>query len=622
MTNPAGIPQVSKSFKSRIDSSPLLQLRVELHISCLPELILDVTGIGTVDILSQIAYLRRLRRNWLTAYPHSRLTINDFSISSQTTHHCGLSRWDSPNDHQPLGHTLSQPLVLLGRTIAMPCMVPQPSPRTDRMGFDALKFMRLPLFGNDSKKFNDLEQELFSHHPTSFLESGLLASSMFINYFDGWMAITDAEEWVVVLWSSFHSILMFYFVLRNVVSLHLRTFPGNAPYPGAERPLMEWKVQKEWSFTVIDTAGDHIAVAASSATTENPIVTSPFIVWNWKTGTPLVGESPYHAGWSLRTIFRQMEGEADGYLFLNKDTLLLLKFDSSCSKYYLDIVKIHSQTPNDTRFYLPSPREGRRYTHMHFMDRAETIDKDHRVQFIGIAALTQTTLPDGTTVTNDIMFFISALRLLDLYHTLTVSSREKRRKLLWHEWVNNRGRWIVSPAISRDGPTVCGTRGILSIRWPKAEFGFTKNVIDTVRLHIKSNIDLPCSRFVQYRDRSPVPWNDKYLMVLDFNPFILKEPYDGKGGMNIDTHIVHASEDPTLSVAQDLFSSEDIGEPFSQIPYRVTMSREPLGGSHIVPWEGGLVHWVSCQYALRSCMNSHPVISQRAEKQSFEVWKF
>ena len=188
------IPQVSKSFKIRIDSSPLLQLRIELHISCLPEVILDVTGIGTADLPSQIAYLRRLRRNWLSVYPHSRLTINDFSISSQATHHCGSNPWDSPNDHQPLGHTLSQPLVLLGRTIAMPCMVPQPSVRTDRMGFDALKFMRLPRFGSDSKYFHDLEQELFAQHPTSFLETDLLASSMFINYFDGWMAITDAEE--------------------------------------------------------------------------------------------------------------------------------------------------------------------------------------------------------------------------------------------------------------------------------------------------------------------------------------------------------------------------------------------------------------------------------------------
>lgn len=156
-------------------------------------MILDVTGIGTADIPSQIAYLRRLRRNWLTIYPHSRLTIDDFGISSQATHHCGLSPSDAPNDHRALGHALSQPLVLLGRTIAMPCMVPQPSARTDRMGFDALKFMRLPLFGTDSKNFYTLEQELFSHHSTSFLESGLLASSMFINYFDGWMAITDAE---------------------------------------------------------------------------------------------------------------------------------------------------------------------------------------------------------------------------------------------------------------------------------------------------------------------------------------------------------------------------------------------------------------------------------------------
>jgi hypothetical protein len=84
-------------------------------------------------------------------------------------------------------------------------------------------------------------------------------------------------------------------------------------------------------------------------------------------------------------------------------------------------------------------------------------------------------------------------------------------------------------------------------------------------------------------------------MVLDFNPFVikLKEAYGGEDGLNIDTHVVHANEEPALSVAQDLFNSEDIGESFSQIPYRVTISREPIEGSQIVPWEGGLVHWVS-----------------------------
>lgn len=253
---------------------------------------------------------------------------------------------------------------------------------------------------------------------------------------------------------------------------------------------MTWIVQKEWSFTVIDTAGDHIAVAASCATTENPIVTSPFIVWNWKTGRHLVSENSYQASWLLRTVSHQMEGEADGYLFLNKDTLLLLRFDS---KYYLEIVELYSRKSNGTRFYLPSPREGCRYTHIHFMDRAETINKDHRVQFIGISALTQTTNSEGTTTTHDIMFFISAFRLLDLYHTLATSSKEKTRTPLWHEWVDSRGRWIASPAISRDGPTMCGTRGILSIRWPKAEFGFTKDVINSVSSHITPIAVLPRS---------------------------------------------------------------------------------------------------------------------------------
>jgi len=96
-------------------------------------------------------------------------------------------------------------------------------------------------------------------------------------------------------------------------------------------------------------------------------------------------------------------------------------------------------------------------------------------------------------------------------------------------------------------------------------------------------------------------------MILDFNPFMLKEAYDDEGGRNIDTHIVHAYEDPTLSAAQDLFNSEDIGEAFSQIPYRVTMSRKPLEGSRIVPWEGGLVHWVSYQYSLHGYISSHLV---------------
>ena len=58
---------------------------------------------------------------------------------------------------------------------------------------------------------------------------------------------------------------------------------------------MEWKVQKEWLYTIMDTAGDHVAVAASSATTEHPIIRSPFIVWNWKTGIPLVSENPHRA---------------------------------------------------------------------------------------------------------------------------------------------------------------------------------------------------------------------------------------------------------------------------------------------------------------------------------------
>lgn len=111
-------------------------------------------------------------------------------------------------------------------------------------------------------------------------------------------------------------------------------------------------------------------------------------------------------------------------------------------------------------------------------------------------------------------------------------------------------------------------------------------------------------------------------MIMDFNPFILKEAYDDEGEMNVDTHIVHADEDPTLSVAQDLFNSEDIGEGFPQLPYRVTMSREPLEGSHVVPWEGGLVHWVSHQCVLHSYICSQFVMSQRAEKQSFEVWRF
>jgi hypothetical protein len=169
----------------------MLQLRIELYISCLPDVILDVTGIRTLDFPSQIAYLRRLRRNWSLACPENRLTINDFSISGQAD--------DSPSDHQLLGHTLSQPLVLLGRTIVMPCMVPQPSAFTNRMGFDALKLMRLPLFGNDPKSFYALEQELFGDNPSTFFQSSILASSMFVDYFDGWMAITDAEEWVPVL---------------------------------------------------------------------------------------------------------------------------------------------------------------------------------------------------------------------------------------------------------------------------------------------------------------------------------------------------------------------------------------------------------------------------------------
>ena len=173
-------------------------------------MILDITGIRTTDFPSQIAYLRRLRRNWSLANPHGCLTINDFSIPCQATHHpgSGLGDRDSPNDHQLLGHTLSQPFVLVGRTVSMPCMVPQPSVSTDRMGFDALKFMRLPLFGTDSQIFYASEQELFGHHPSASVQSCMLASSMFINYFDGWMAITDAEECVPVLQSSSLFIIM------------------------------------------------------------------------------------------------------------------------------------------------------------------------------------------------------------------------------------------------------------------------------------------------------------------------------------------------------------------------------------------------------------------------------
>jgi hypothetical protein len=111
-------------------------------------------------------------------------------------------------------------------------------------------------------------------------------------------------------------------------------------------------------------------------------------------------------------------------------------------------------------------------------------------------------------------------------------------------------------------------------------------------------------------------------MILDFNPFILKDVHDGEGAPNTDTHIVHAHEDPARSVAQDLFKSEDIGEVIPQIPYRVTMSRGPLGGSQIVPWEGGLVHWVSYKCAFNSHMYSCSVFSQRKDKHSFEVWRF
>jgi hypothetical protein len=128
--------------------------------------------------------------------------------------------------------------------------------------------------------------------------------------------------------------------------------------------------------------------------------------------------------------------------------------------------------------------------------------------------------------------------------------------------------------------------------------------------------------YVQYRDSSPVPWTDRYLMILDFNPFTLKHAHDGAGGLSIDTHVVHAHEDPARLVMQDLFKSEDIGEAIPQVPYRVTMSRVPLEGSRVVPWEGGLVHWVSYKCALNSHVYSCSVFSQRRDKHSFEVWRF
>jgi hypothetical protein len=250
---------------------------------------------------------------------------------------------------------------------------------------------------------------------------------------------------------------------------------------------MEWKVPKEWEFTVIDTAGDHVAVAASSATTESPIVTSPFIVWNWKTGIPLVSKSSYRAGEFSRVTFLQIKGEATGYLFLDKDTLLLLQFDPDCSKYFLEIIEIYAQRPYNARFYLPSLRGTRLYTHLFFMERAETIDKDHVVQLIGISASTTANWSISTHPTHDLMFFISSPRLLKLYRTFAILPHQQRRGLLWHEWFANRGRWIVCPARDREGPTVCGTRGILSIRCPKAEFGFTSDVLNAVSSHIRSN---------------------------------------------------------------------------------------------------------------------------------------
>ena len=123
------------------------------------------------------------------------------------------------------------------------------------------------------------------------------------------------------------------------------------------------------------------------------------------------------------------------------------------------------------------------------MERAETIDNDHGVQLIGISAFAQSINSNGSK--HDIMFFISGSRLLNLSRTLATPFQEQERRFLWDEWASNRGRLIASPPIARDAPTVCGTRAVLGIRRPKAEFGFTSRVIDSVCSHIQPKIDRP-----------------------------------------------------------------------------------------------------------------------------------